>query len=171
GNFLDKGEPIQEGTPAVLHPLLEGPPNRLTLARWLVAAENPLVARVTVNRWWMEFFGRGIVSTPEDFGVKGEPPSHPELLDYLASVFSSERAVNTAQRGRGAEVPRREKPPVINAASDANGLGSSFILHPSSFAPNAQRPTPNASPQGLGWSTKWLLKLIVTSATYRQSSR
>ena len=90
GNFLDPGEPVSAGTPAALH--ASAPPagprgTRLDLARWLVDRENPLVARVTVNRWWAEFFGRGIVSTLEDFGVKGEPPTHPELLDWLAVEF------------------------------------------------------------------------------------
>ncbi len=88
GSFLDRGELVEPGTPAILHAGPAAPsPNRLDLARWLVDRENPLVARVTVNRWWAEFFGRGIVTTPEDFGVKGEPPSHPELLDWLAVEF------------------------------------------------------------------------------------
>jgi len=85
GNFLDPGEEIGPGTPEVLHSFRGGASaNRLDLARWLVSRENPLVARVTVNRWWAELFGRGLVATLEDFGIKGEPPSHPELLDWLA---------------------------------------------------------------------------------------
>jgi hypothetical protein len=112
GDFRNPGDPVKPGTPAVLHPLREeGPRNRLALARWLVSRENPLVARVTVNRLWAEIFGEGIVSTPEDFGMKGERPSHPELLDWLAVEFMDG-----------------------------------------------------------GWSQKKLLRLIVTSATYRQSS-
>ena len=88
GNFLDRGEAVEPGTPASLHrATTETPRNRLDLARWLVDRENPLVARVTVNRWWAEFFGRGIVGTPEDFGVKGDLPTHPELLDWLAVEF------------------------------------------------------------------------------------
>jgi hypothetical protein len=112
GEYTNPGEPVEAGVPAILHRLPEGPPNRLTLARWLVARENPLTARVTVNRWWGELFGRCIVPTPEDFGMQGEPPSHPELLDWLAVEFMEN-----------------------------------------------------------GWSMKGLLREIVLSATYRQSSR
>jgi hypothetical protein len=87
GNFLEKGEPVQPGVPAVLPALGDGPRNRLGLARWLANTNNPLVARVTVNRWWAEFFGHGLVSTVEDFGIKGESPTHPQLLDWLAVEF------------------------------------------------------------------------------------
>ncbi|MGN6545719.1 MAG: DUF1553 domain-containing protein, partial [Aureliella sp.] len=84
GDYRKTGEPVIAATPAVLHPIPEGSHDRLALARWLTAPENPLVARVTVNRWWAELFGQGIVSTVEDFGIKGDPPTHPELLDWLA---------------------------------------------------------------------------------------
>ncbi|MEZ6053634.1 MAG: DUF1553 domain-containing protein [Planctomycetaceae bacterium] len=89
GNFLAPGAAVGPTTPAALHPI-EGQDessNRLAFARWLVSADNPLVARVTVNRWWAEIFGRGIVETVEDFGVQGSPPTHPELLDWLAVEF------------------------------------------------------------------------------------
>jgi mono/diheme cytochrome c family protein len=112
GSFLNKGEKVYAGTPAVLPPMPESQPiNRLGLARWLVDENNPLTARVAVNRFWEQFFGRGIVETSEDFGTQGQPPSHPELLDWLATEFVRQK-----------------------------------------------------------WSMKAIHRLIVTSATYRQSS-
>ncbi len=87
GNYRDRGPKVEPGTPAIFPRLADGPANRLALARWLVSRANPLAARVTVNRWWAEIFGRGLVSTLEDFGSKGEPPTHPELLDWLAVEF------------------------------------------------------------------------------------
>jgi hypothetical protein len=88
GSFLTKGEPVQPGVPAVLHSLPpDAAPNRLAFARWLVDTNNPLTARVIMNRFWEQFFGIGLVETSEDFGTQGEPPSHPELLDWLATEF------------------------------------------------------------------------------------
>ncbi len=121
GDYKSPGEPVLPGTPKALHPLPNEPVeassqgssrSRLALARWLVSADNPLVARVTVNRWWAELFGQGLVPTVEDFGIKGEPPSHPQLLDWLAVEFMQS-----------------------------------------------------------GWSMKHVLKTIVLSNTYQQSSR
>jgi len=113
GNFLNPGEKVAPGVPAVLPSLPKGQPaNRVTLAHWLVSPENPLTARVTVNRFWEQVFGRGLVETVEDFGTQGERPTHPELLDWLATEFVRQ-----------------------------------------------------------GWDMKALLRLMVTSATYRQSSR
>ncbi len=109
----DPKRPVQRGTPKFLGELPpDAPKDRLGLARWLVAAENPLLARVAVNRLWEEFFGTGIVRTTEDFGYQGEWPSHPELLDWLAVEF-------------------RES----------------------------------------GWDVQKMVRAIVTSATYRQSSK
>jgi mono/diheme cytochrome c family protein len=89
GNFLNRGERVQPLTPAALHPFPSGAPtNRIGLARWLVSGGNPLVGRVTMNRVWEQYFGRGIVATSEDFGVQGEAPTHPELLDWLAVDFA-----------------------------------------------------------------------------------
>lgn len=115
GNWLDdSGEIVVPGVPAALPPLkvAKQRADRLDLARWLIAADNPLTARVFVNRLWMVLFGQGIVKTTEDFGAQGAWPSHPELLDWLAVEFRDS-----------------------------------------------------------GWNVKHIIKLMATSATYRQSSR
>jgi hypothetical protein len=88
GNFLDKGKVVTAGLPAFLKQTAnEEATNRLALAKWIVDPQNPLPARVTVNRLWERFFGAGLVKTSDDFGFQGEDPSHPELLDYLATEF------------------------------------------------------------------------------------
>ena len=112
GDYKNLGPEVEPGTPAVLPPLAaSGHATRLELARWLVSPENPLTARVVVNRMWQELFGQGLVRTPEDFGTQGARPTHPELLDWLACEFIER-----------------------------------------------------------GWSMKQMHRLIVTSATYRQTS-
>ncbi len=118
GDWRDHGAEVHPGMLAVLPPLESdgAPPTRLMLARWLVSPANPLTARVAVNRLWQELFGRGIVNTSDDFGTMGDRPSHPELLDWLATEFEG-----------------------------------------------AAGPTP--------WSMKRMIRTIVTSAAYRQSSK
>jgi hypothetical protein len=88
GSFLNPGERVEPHTPSRLHPWPEGAPrDRRGLAAWLTSADNPLLARVFVNRVWSRLFGAGLVLTEEDFGIQGELPSHPELLDWLALEF------------------------------------------------------------------------------------
>jgi len=88
GDYRNQTEKVEPGVPAILPKLPEGAPlNRLTLAKWLVDPGHPLTSRVAVNRFWQMYFGLGIVKTQEDFGVQGEPPVHPELLDWLATEF------------------------------------------------------------------------------------
>lgn len=112
GSFLDLGEEVSADVPETFNDWNdEWPRNRIGLAKWMMSRDNPLTARVAVNRYWEKFFGAGIVKTSEDFGIQGELPSHPELLDWLAAEFME-----------------------------------------------------------TGWSMKELCRLIVTSATYRQSS-
>ena len=113
GEYDQKGDRVYPGVPAALSPWPTGAPtNRFGLAQWLIDPAQPLMARVTVNRFWQQFFGVGLVKTAEDFGLQGDNPSHPQLLDWLATEFRT-----------------------------------------------------------LGWDVKKLQRLILTSATYRQSSR
>ncbi len=131
GDFTRKGERVSSGVPGVLHHLAKpgsqgaglGGYNRLHLAKWLVDPKNPLVARVTINRMWQQYFGKGIVETENDFGTQSSPPSHPELLDWLAVEFMQ---------------------PSVDASSE-----------------DAKK----------AWDLKRMHRLMVTSATYRQSSK
>jgi mono/diheme cytochrome c family protein len=88
GDWKRPGDAVSPGVPAALHPFpKDAPPNRLGLAKWIVDKNNPLTARIIVNRIWQQYFGQGLVTTPEDFGSRCERPSHPELLDWLAVEF------------------------------------------------------------------------------------
>lgn len=88
GDWKNKGETVTPDTPAFLHPFpKDAPRNRLGLAQWVMAKDNPLTARVIINRIWQQYFGNGLVASPEDFGTRCETPSHPELLDWLAVTF------------------------------------------------------------------------------------
>jgi len=111
GDYQALGAVVQPDIPSAFTPISEPRQNRLTLARWLVSRDNPMTARVEVNRLWQDFFGRGLVLSSENFGTQGDKPSHPELLDWLATEF-----------------------------------------------------------QDHDWSVKYVEKLIVMSASYRQSS-
>lgn len=129
GDRLRLGEEVQADVPPFLNPFPEGTPrNRLGLARWIVDQRAPTTARVIVNRIWQEYFGQGLVTTPEDFGTRVDAPSHPELLDWLACEFMSP---TTNDEGRTSD-ERKPKSP---------------------------------------WSFKHIHRLIVTSVTYRQSSK
>jgi hypothetical protein len=91
GQYDQPKEEVLAGTPAFLPPIPAGAPhNRLGLAEWIVAKDNPLTARVTINRYWQQLFGEGIVRTPGDFGIMGENPTHPALLDWLACEFQQD---------------------------------------------------------------------------------
>ncbi len=100
GDFTKPGKNVTAGVPAFLHPLADpkAPGNRLTLANWLVDRRSPTTARVFVNRLWQAYFGTGIVATPEDFGLQGEKPSHPELLDWLAVEFMEGSSAGDSRR-------------------------------------------------------------------------
>lgn len=153
GDFLRHGAKVEPAVPAVLPGLSEAikSPSRLDLARWLVSPQNPLTPRVTVNRVWQKYFGRGIVETENDFGLQGAPPSHPELLDWLAAEFVSPTWISPL--GKGEEV-----------ASAANGTSGIDV------SPAAASKTENGTKEA-AWSLKRLHTLIVTSATYRQASK
>jgi hypothetical protein len=132
GAYDAPGEKVTRGVPNVLAPMPEGAPNnRLGLARWLVHPSNPLTSRVTVNRFWQMLFGVGLVKTTEDFGLRGERPSHPELLDWLAVEF---RDGATGQRGYGTSKSRA-------AAWDMKALLKTIVMsatYRQSAKPNSQ---------------------------------
>ena len=147
GQYDRKGDKVTAATPSFLPPLAEGlPSNRLGLAKWLVDERHPLTSRVIVNRHWQMLFGTGLVKTSEDFGSQGEVPSHAELLDWLAVEF-----MGSAEWG------------VRNAESKTTNAVAS---NPSSSTPHSALRTPNSR-----WDTKHILRLLVTSATYRQASQ
>lgn len=140
GDFLRPGEEVQPHTPGVLHAFQSrsGPnASRLDLARWIVDPGNPLTARVTMNRIWKNLFGQALVTSIDDFGTRGDKPSHPELLDWLAAEFVT-----------GSDISKIAPSPPGGATLQAPPL-----------------------PRGGNWSVKRMIKLIVQSETYRQSSQ
>jgi hypothetical protein len=144
GVYTNRGDAVQPGTPAILSTVATPQRTRLDLARWLVSKENPLTARVTVNRWWAELFGRGLVGTPEDFGIKGEQPTHPELLDWLACEFmdsgwSMKKTIRTIVMSATYRQSSRVTPELI-ARDDQNKLlarGPRFRLDAETIRDNA----------------------------------
>lgn len=119
GAFDQPGEVVSLGTPEWLPPLpVEAASNRLGLAEWLVSREHPLTSRVAVNRFWQLVFGQGLVRTPEDFGLQGEPPTHPELLDWLALRFME----------RGWDVKALVKELVLSSTYRQSSVASSELL-------------------------------------------
>ncbi len=172
GAYDKPADKVEHGTPAALPALpADAPKSRLALAQWLVSPEHPLTARVTVNRYWQMFFGRGLVKTTEDFGVQGEKPTHPELLDWLAANFAAPKAPGSAG---GSPAAPGGSPGAAGVEARSDGSGRTTTPDVSGEPPETtgQRPVlPSSGAEpGLGWDVKALHRLIVTSATYRQSS-
>lgn len=167
GNWLDKDPAIMSaGIPAIFGKLPDNAPaDRLALARWLVSNDNPLTARVVVNRMWEQIFGRGLVETLEDFGSSGEDPSHPELLDYLAIRFrdhhqwsqkamlreivssATYRQSATVRADHSADPHNRllARGPRVRLSAEAirdHGLVTSGLLAPALFGPPVFPPMP-----------------------------
>jgi hypothetical protein len=152
GDYQRKGDKVSAGTPACWPPLpKDQPANRLTLARWIASTNNPLTARVTVNRLWAMLFGTGLVKTSNDFGSQGDRPSHPELLDWLACEF-----IEPVEALKRSSVESGKIPGAFNDLTlkrfNASALQpfNASTLHP--------------------WDVKHVLRLLVTSATYRQGA-
>ena len=158
GDYRNKTEKVTPGVPAVLPPLPKDEKvNRLTLAKWLVDPNHPLTSRVAVNRFWQMYFGHGIVKTVEDFGVQGESPVHPELLDWLATEFMNP-TWNAGDEATGRQGDKETKGQGDKGTRGDEAHSQSAIRNPQSAIKR-------------GWDVKAMQRLIVTSATYRQSSR
>lgn len=160
GDFRDPGDEVFPETPAVLPSMNDQSHDRLALARWLVSSEHPLTARVAVNRMWQQFFGRGIVVTAGDFGVRGATPTDPELLDWLASEFivcqwdakSMHRRMVMSAWYRRADQPavRLSAEQIRDSILIASGLWDARIGGPS------VKPPQPASVSAQGYGNKWV---------------
>ncbi len=151
-HILDRGQydaptdPVESKVPDWVLPMPEGQPaNRLGLANWLFAPEHPLTARVAVNRYWLQFFGRGLVKTAEDFGNQGEMPTHPELLDWLANEYISNgwdtkallKTIVMSQTYRMSSVPVSEEQRLADVDNVWLGRGPSGRLDAEMIRDNA----------------------------------
>ena len=180
GNYLDKGQLVKAGVPAVFHSLPEGQEmNRLDLAEWLTRSDNPLTARVLANRYWESLFGRGIVATSEEFGSQGEIPSHPALLDWLATELAENGwnskellrgIVNSATYRQSATASPQQlaadpdnlwlaRAPRVRLSAEMvrdQALFASGLLSPKMFGPPVKPPQPSLGLKAaFGGSTDW----------------
>ncbi len=179
GDFRRPGEVVAPATPAVLPPLdVDGEPDRLALARWLVSPDHPLTARVVVNRLWQQLFGRGIVATSENFGIRGDRPSHPELLDWLAVQFvrdgwslksalrqivlsetyrqsSAERPELATRDPLNTLVARQLRLRLTGEAVRDSALAASGLLTRTVGGPSVKPPQPESVSQE-GYSNSWI---------------
>jgi hypothetical protein len=194
GLFLDKGEKVSPGVPASLPPLADDrSPDRLALARWLVSPENPLTARVAVNRFWSRLFGVGLVETEEDFGSSGEAPSHPALLDYLAVKFQTDwgwspkrllremvlsrtyrQSAVVTQRGREQDPANRllSRGPRFRLPAEMvrdQALAIAGLLDGTMYGPPVRPPIPAGVWQPFVDSDKWPAAAPGDAARYRRS--
>jgi hypothetical protein len=182
GNWLVKGTEVTPGIPALLTPTnAPSPTDRLQMARWLISRENPLTARVIVNRFWEQIFGRGIVETLEDFGSQGIEPTHPELLDWLAVTFIEEdqwrvksllKRIVLSSTYRQSSVTNREKtekdpdnrwlsrgPRVRLSAEQVRdqALAVSQLLSTKMYGPSVMPPQPDKIWQSPYSGERWVL--------------
>ena len=179
GEFLSPRELVNPGIPAIFaETSTQRPIDRLTLARWLVSAENPLVARVTVNRAWQSFFGKGLVRSSGDFGTQADPPTHPELLDWLAceliecgwSMKKIHRLIVTSATYRQSAIvspEHRERDPQnrliargprfrLNAETIRDVmLHASGLLSPKMYGPSVYPPQPRSVTAVAYGGSKW----------------
>nr|WP_215224555.1 PSD1 and planctomycete cytochrome C domain-containing protein [Echinicola shivajiensis] len=182
GNWMEHGEEVQPGVPGSMPTFPETyQKNRLGLAKWLVNKENPLTARVTVNRLWAQLFGRGIVETQEDFGSQGFAPTHPELLDWMATNWMHEQnwqfkpllkmMVMSATYRQSSEVSKKalekdaanywlSRGPRVRLTAEQvrdQALAVSGLLSKKMFGPSVMPPQPDGVWQVINNPEKWIL--------------